>query len=352
MMDVLKDSAFKGLYEPERLSEKEVLFYLAFSEDEDLKRALFKRARELTDLHFGRRIYFRGLIEFTNFCRKNCYYCGLRSQNDLVERYRMTEEEIIPVVKYGYSQGFRTFVLQGGEDPFFDDGKILSLIRNMKALAPGAAITLSLGERSRTSYQRYKQAGADRYLLRHEAYNPLLFGRLHPKSHKRTERLKALYDLKALGYQVGAGFMVGVPHQTETDIVEDLMFLQRFQPHMVGIGPFVSNKDTPFSGYPNGSADLTLRLLSVIRLLLPSVLLPATTSLETIAKNGRIRGFEHGANVIMPNLTPEDFRRNYKLYDNKAGVVGDIARMKELKSVLNENGFELVIDRGDFKKDV
>lgn len=352
MLSVIKKAALRALYNPALLSDKELIHVLAFSDDERIKTGLFQRAKELKELYYGKKIYFRALIEFSNICRKNCYYCGLRRENSFIYRYRMTEEEIFSVVRYGYAQGFRTFVLQSGEDPYYDDERLVFIIKGIKVLAPKAAITLSLGERESNSYRLYRSVGADRYLLRHEAYNPDLYYKLHPSDHSYKKRLEALHELKSLGYQVGAGFMVGAPFQTEENLVEDLMFLQRFKPHMVGIGPFISNKDTPFAGYSNGNIELTFRLLSLIRLILPKVLLPATTSLETIAENGRLRGFEHGANVIMPNLTPDHFRVHYKLYDNKAGIRGCLSHMEKLNGELKNKGFELVIDRGDYKEDV
>lgn len=352
MSKIEKDRIVSLLKEQKGIWDREGLRCLAFSEDRDIAEHLYRSAREITDRVFGRRIFFRGLIEFTGYCGKNCYYCGLRVQNTKAERYRMTKEEILLAVEYGYERGFRTFVLQGGEDNGFKDGDIEDIIREIKKKAGDAAVTLSLGEKEKSSYRRFKEAGADRYLLRHEAFNPVLYSRLHPEGHSYERRIRALYELKELGYQVGAGFMVGAPFQTEEDILDDLMFLYEFKPQMIGIGPFISQKDTPFSGFSNGSSNLTLRLLSVIRVMLPNVLLPATTSLETAVENGRIRGFLHGANVIMPNLSPKSYRERYKIYDNKSGIVADEDGMKELRALLQTNGFELVIDRGDYKEDV
>lgn len=331
--------------------DDDMLYSLIFDKNDEFDAELTRLARADTDKYFKRRIYFRGLIELSNYCRKNCYYCGLRRSNSSINRYRLQPDEIRYIVKQAYAGGFRTFVLQGGEDAYYTDEILTEIIGSIKREAPDAAITLSLGERSFESYRRLKAAGADRYLLRHEAASERLYTLLHPRDayHRLSDRMEALRQLKELGYQTGAGFMVGAPYQTQADIVEDIRFLLKLKPHMVGIGPFVSNKDTPFKDFPNGSVELTLRLLSIIRLLLPGVLLPATTALETLCENGRILGFRHGANVIMPNLTPDSFRKEYQLYDNKSGIIGNDEEMRALELKLKENGFELFSDRGDYK---
>lgn len=265
----------------------------------------------------AKKVFIRGLIEFTNYCKNDCYYCGIRNGNRNIERYRLGEEQILSCCEEGYSLGFRTFVLQGGEDPWFHDDRLCRIISSIKNKFPDCAVTLSVGERSYDSFKRLYDAGADRYLLRHETATKDHYERLHPQNLKLENRLQCLKFLREIGYQTGCGFMVGSPFQTPEDIVRDLRFIKEFRPHMVGIGPFLSQKDTPFKDYPNGSGELTLRLLSIIRLMLPEVLLPATTALGTLMPNGRELGILHGANVVMPNLSPLDAREKYTLYDNK-----------------------------------
>lgn len=339
------DSAISGKVK----FNKDILFELVFSKDEKIKNALFQRARLLTDKVYGRGIYFRGLIEFTNYCEKSCYYCGLRFPDKQLNRYRMSNDEIYEAVKYGHSKGIRSFVLQGGEDSFFDDDLMVDIIKNIKKMVPDSALTLSIGEKSYESYLKYRQAGADRYLLRHEAVNEQLYSRLHPKSHSVYTRLKCLDYLKELGFQAGAGFMVGAPYQDENDIIDELVYMYKFNPEMVGIGPFIPNESTPFKDFNSGSVELTIRLLSVIRVLLPNVLLPATTALETLCPNGIIEAFEHGANVVMPNLTPFKYRREYRLYDNKNGVIAYDNQLEIFIEKLKKFNFKFVNSRGDYR---
>ena len=297
---------------------------------------------------FGNRVYLRGLIEFTNYCKNDCYYCGIRCSNQKAERYRLTPEVILACCDAGYDLGFRTFVLQGGEDSWWTDDKLCSLIAAIKQNHPDCALTLSIGERSRDSYAALKQAGADRYLLRHETANACHYRRLHPPALKLENRIRCLYDLKDLGYQVGAGMMVGAPGQTLANLVEDLQFLQTLQPHMVGMGPFLRHRDTPFANEPDGSAELTLYLLSMVRLLLPKVLLPATTALGTALEGGRERGILHGANVVMPNLSPADVRSKYLLYHDKLATGAESANgLAQLRRNLQAIGYEAVVARGD-----
>lgn len=297
---------------------------------------------------YGNKIYVRGLIEFTNYCKNDCYYCGIRKSNRNADRYRLTEEEILTCCENGYELGFRTFVLQGGEDPYYTDERMESIIRKIKKGWPDCALTLSIGEKSYDSYKRFKEAGADRYLLRHETADAVHYGQLHPKTQKLSERMDCLWNLKKLGYQVGAGFMVGSPGQTDDCLAEDLVFLQELKPQMVGIGPFIPHHDTRFAQEPAGSVELTLYLLSVIRIMLPKVLLPATTALGTMDPRGREKGLERGANVVMPNLSPVKNRKAYELYDNKICTGEEAAECRGCLSRRVESvGYHLVSDRGD-----
>ena len=325
----------------------EGLLYL-LDHREETAAFLQEQAQAACQRWYGRQVFIRGLLEFTNFCKNNCYYCGIRKGNPEAQRYRLSQEQILACCQTGYELGFRTFVLQGGEDPWFTDERLCALVRAIKERWPDCAVTLSVGERSRESYRLLKEAGADRYLLRHETATPGHYARLHPPELSLARRLECLQDLKDLGYQVGAGFMVGSPYQTQEDLVRDLRFLKEFQPHMVGIGPFLSQKDTPFREFPNGSGELTLYLLSLIRLLLPKVLLPATTALGTLLPGGREMGILHGANVVMPNLSPQDAREKYTLYDNKLHSGAEAAESLDLlRQSLGKIGYEVAVARGD-----
>lgn len=301
---------------------------------------------------YGNAVYIRGLIEVSNICKNNCYYCGIRGGNGNCQRYRLTPDEILECCKSGYELGFRTFVMQGGEDGFFNDDVVCDLVKKVKSLYPDCAVTLSLGERSRESYQRLFDAGADRYLLRHEAVNGELYGKLHPEELKLENRLQCLESLKEIGFQTGCGFMVGAPYQTSRHIAEDLKFIEKFKPQMCGIGPFIPHKDTIFKDYPKGSAELTCYLLSIVRIILPSVLLPATTALGTAENDGRERGIMSGANVVMPNLSPSSVRSKYALYDNKISTGAESAQhIEELKEKMAKIGYQVVCDRGDYIED-
>lgn len=301
--------------------------------------------------HYGTDVYIRGLIEFTNYCKNNCYYCGIRSGNNNLKRYRLSEEEILACCKEGYGLGFRTFVLQGGEDLTYSDDDICRMVEKMKHLYPDCAVTLSLGEKSYDAYKRYYMAGADRYLLRHEAANDTLYGKLHPEDMSLTNRKKCLFNLKEIGYQVGAGLMVGAPYQTIDNLIEDLRFLQDLSPDMIGIGPYMVHHDTPFKDMPNGSLSLTLKLLSIIRLMFPYVLLPATTALGTIHPKGREMGLKAGANVIMPNLSPSGVRELYSLYENKICTGEEAAECRRCLEVRVQNaGYHIVSERGDVRR--
>lgn len=300
---------------------------------------------------YGNKIFIRGLVETTNICKNNCYYCGIRRDNKGCDRYRLTPDEILECCKHGYSLDFRTFVLQGGEDPYFSDEVVCDIIKRIKSAYPDTAVTLSLGERSFDSYKAMFDCGADRYLLRHEAANDELYSRLHPGELKLSDRLECLKNLKKIGYQVGCGFMVGAPYQTNRHIAEDLKFVETFSPDMCGIGPFVPHKETIFKNENAGSADLTCYLLSVVRLIKPNILLPATTALGTIDKNGREKGILAGANVVMPNLSPVCVRKKYDLYDNKISIGAESAEnLIQLKKKMEKIGFSVVRDRGDIKE--
>lgn len=311
---------------------------------------LAQKASQVRDRVYGKRVFIRGLIEFTNCCKNDCYYCGIRRSNQKVERYRLTEEEILSCCRAGFAMGFRTFVLQGGEDPYFTAKKLADLARTIKNEFPVCALTFSVGEMEKESYRMLKEAGADRYLLRHETANQEHYQHLHPAELSLSRRMSCLAALKELGFQTGAGFMVGSPRQTTETLIDDLMFLSRFQPEMVGIGPFIPHGDTPFREEPAGSFDLTLYLLSIVRLLLPNVLLPATTALATIAPGGREAGILAGANVVMPNLSPISVRKNYQLYNHKNCTGTEAAEcLEELKASVAALGYLVVVDRGDYQ---
>ncbi|MDY5882688.1 MAG: [FeFe] hydrogenase H-cluster radical SAM maturase HydE [Roseburia sp.] len=308
------------------------------------------KARHIREDIYGTSVYVRGLIEFTNICKNDCLYCGIRRSNAKANRYRLTKEEILDCCKVGYELGFRTFVLQGGEDPYFTDDRICEIVSAIRTTYPDCAITLSIGEKEKESYERYYKAGANRYLLRHETADEAHYQYLHPKELSLAHRKQCLWDLKEIGYQVGCGFMVGSPHQTRDTLYEDLMFIKELQPHMVGIGPFIPQQDTPFAKETAGTMEETLRLLSIIRLIHPHVLLPATTALGTIHPLGREKGIQAGANVVMPNLSPVEVRDKYKLYDNKICTGDEAAECRFcMQRRMESIGYEVVTDRGDFK---
>ncbi len=311
---------------------------------------LFARARSAAVRSFGRRIYLRGLIEISNHCVRNCLYCGIRAGNALAERYRLSPEEIFACCERGHGLGFRTFVLQGGEDPWFSDERLCAIVRRIKERWPDCAVTLSVGERPRDSYRRLKDAGADRFLLRHETADPGHYARLHPPAQTWLDRVRCLYDLKACGYQTGAGFMVGSPWQDSLCLAKDLAFLAELRPEMAGIGPFIPQAQTPLAGFPAGSVERTLVMIALTRLALPDAMLPSTTALATAAADGRERGILAGANVVMPNLSPREARRRYTLYDNKLAEGPECAEQLEaLKRRLGAIGYELAAGRGDHR---
>ena len=309
---------------------------------------LFEQARKVREEHYGNDIYIRGLIEFTNYCKNDCYYCGIRRSNQNAPRYRLTKEEIIECCTCGYQLGFRTFVLQGGEDGYFTDERMIEIVSAIRGAFSDCAITLSIGEKSYDSYKKFHDAGADRYLLRHETYDLEHYGKLHPTVLSAKNRQKCLWEMKEIGYQVGTGFMVGSPYQNTSNLADDMLFIKELNPQMVGIGPFIPHKDTMFAKETAGTLELTLYMLGLLRLMLPKVLLPATTALGTIAENGRELGILAGANVVMPNLSPMSVRKKYLLYDNKACTGDEAAESVEhLREQMRNIGYEVVISRGD-----
>ncbi len=312
---------------------------------------LFAAADRIRREHYGDSVYIRGLIEFTNYCKNNCYYCGIRRDNRCAERYRLNKEQILACCKEGYALGFRTFVLQGGEDPYFTDERVCEIVSEIRTEYPDCAITLSIGEKSRESYQKYFDAGANRYLLRHETANEEHYARLHPAELSSAERKRCLFDLKEIGYQVGSGIMVGSPWQTTENIIEDIRFLQKLSPDMIGIGPYLTHAQTPFADKKSGSMELTLRLLAILRLMFPWTLLPSTTALGTIHPEGREKGLKAGANVVMPNLSPSDVRKLYTLYDNKLHTGDEAAQnLNDLKKRVANVGYSIVTDVGNVKR--
>jgi biotin synthase len=309
---------------------------------------LFRAADAARQDTYGTDVYIRGIIEFTNYCKNNCYYCGIRRDNANIARYRLDSEEILSCCQVGYRLGFRTFVLQGGEDPYYTDELMCVIVAGIRRKYDDCAITLSLGERSRESYKALFEAGANRYLLRHETANEEHYRMLHPVSMSLEKRKNCLRNLKDMGYQVGAGFMVGSPGQTMAHIIEDLRFLQELRPAMIGIGPFIKHQDTPFKNFENGDIKLCLRLIAVLRLMFPYALIPATTALGTIAPDGRERGLLAGANVVMPNLSPANVRQLYKLYDNKICLNEEAAECSRcIAGRVGQVGYRIVVQRGD-----
>ena len=330
----LSDSELKSLIETDTLDE------LLFTEADRVRRE-----------NYGEDVYIRGLIEFTNYCKNNCYYCGIRRDNKNVTRYRLTKDEIIACCHEGYGLGFRTFVLQGGEDPYFTDEIICDIVSSIKSAYPDCAVTLSVGEKSRASYQAYFDAGADRYLLRHETAEEGHYRRLHPSAMSLENRKRCLFDLKDIGYQVGSGFMVGSPYQTTENLIADLRFLRELRPDMIGIGPYITHEDTPFRNEKSGGLELTLRMVAILRLMFPYALLPSTTALGTIHPLGRELGLKAGANVVMPNLSPTGVRELYKLYDNKICTGEESAQCVScLEARVKSAGYRVVSARGDVRK--
>lgn len=349
-MDKKTELLIHNIYEGKRLTTEQYEYLVTNrdNESEELLRDLADKKRKEV---YGNTVFIRGLIEIGNYCKNDCFYCGIRKSNKNCERYRLSKEDILLCCKEGYSLGFRTFVLQGGEDAAWSDKFLCDLITEIKALYPDCAVTLSLGERSFDSYKKLYDAGADRYLLRHETADSEHYRKLHPENLTLENRMKCLYDLKSIGFQVGCGFMVGSPFQTAGTIAKDLKFIEEFKPDMCGIGPFIPHNDTPFKEYSAGTLELTCYLLSIIRLIHPTVLLPATTALGTIHPSGRELGIKSGANVVMPNLSPIDVRKKYMLYNDKIATGEESAQSVEiLKEKMTSIGYEIVTDRGDRKE--
>ncbi len=351
MMETLKD-LIQRLREERSLTEAE---YARLIEERTPE-----AAEELRDLAvegrrriYGDEIFFRGLIEISNICKNDCLYCGLRRSNRALRRYRLSGEEIIASAEEGFRLGFRTFVLQGGEDAFYTDEVLGNIVREIRRRCPGCAVTLSMGERSRESYQALFDAGAERYLLRHETADKAHYVRLHPPEMSWEHRMQCLRELRDIGYQVGCGFMVGSPGQTARELARDLKFIEGFKPDMCGIGPFIPHHETPFRDEPAGTVELTCYLLSVIRLIWPPVLLPATTALGTVDPRGREAGILAGANVVMPNLSPVGVRKQYELYDNKICTGEESAQcLRCLDRRMREIGYRLTVGRGDVRPDI
>ena len=335
------------LYNTGDLSDGE-LKALIGTDDTETAELLRRYADETRQKSYGKKVFLRGLIEISSFCKNDCLYCGIRRSNKDADRYRLSREDILSCCENGYGLGFRTFVMQGGEDSFFTDDFLCGVISEIKEKYPDCAVTLSLGERSYESFRRLREAGADRYLLRHEAASEELYRKLHPGEMSLENRKECLFSLKELGYQVGAGFMVGAPFQNTEHIIADLRFLQELQPQMIGIGPFIPHHNTPFAGENGGTLELTLRLLGILRLMFPKVLLPATTALGTITPNGRELGLKTGCNVVMPNLSPVKVRKKYDLYDNKICTGEEAAECRGcLQRRIESAGYEIASERGD-----
>lgn len=350
-MDEKLFSIIDSLEDTHRLPLQDYEYLVSHRSDEGAM-LLARKASAIRDSIYGRDVFVRGLIEFSNICKNDCLYCGIRKSNSTVDRYRLTEPQILACCKQGYDLGFRTFVLQGGEDGWFTDERLVSIISKIRAAYPDCAITLSLGERDRDSYQRLFDAGANRYLLRHETADKAHYERLHPAAMSFDHRMQCLQDLRDIGYDVGIGMMVGSPYQTPHELAEDMKFIEEFQPEMCGIGPFIPAHDTPFADFPAGTLEETCYLLSIIRLIVPDVLLPATTALGTISPLGRERGIQCGANVIMPNLSPVMVRKKYMLYDNKICTGEESAQCRTCLDLrMDKIGYTIVSDRGDIRRE-
>lgn len=337
------------LYHESLLSKDELLLLIGTTTKDEIQ-YLCEKANQKKEEFYGKSVYIRGLIEFTNYCKNDCYYCGIRCSNKKAIRYRLSLSDILTACEQGNALGIETFVLQGGEDPYFTDEKILEIISAIKHKYPQKAITLSIGEKSYESYQKYKQAGVDRYLLRHETITAEHYEKLHPKTLSIKNRVQCLQALKELGFQTGAGMMVGSPYQTDEHLAEDLLFLKNFQPHMVGIGPFIHHNDTPFHNFADGSIEKTIKMVALTRLLLPNALIPSTTALASLSGDGRKQALLSGANVVMPNLTPLPVRGNYLLYQNKIATGTEtVESFRLLKEEIEAIGLTVDLSRGDYR---
>ncbi|MGL6107190.1 [FeFe] hydrogenase H-cluster radical SAM maturase HydE [Romboutsia sp.] len=346
-------SLIKKLYHTNSLYQDELLYIIKNIDNTPDNSAqnrayLYEKACLTRNAHYENKVFLRGLIELSNYCKNDCYYCGIRCSNKNVERYRLSKEDVLSCCEIGYKIGYRTFVIQSGEDPYFTEDKMCEIISSIKQLYPDCAITLSIGEKDFESYKNLFESGADRYLLRHETSNANHYNKLHPSNLTIENRKECLNNLKSIGYQVGAGLMVDSPYQEDTNLVEDLLYLKELNPHMVGIGPFIPHQDTPFKDYPSGRLDKTLLILALTRLLLPDCLLPATTALASIDSNGRNAGLMAGCNVIMPNLSPMELRNKYSLYDNKLSTGEEACEYhNSLEKTVNSIGLKIDYSRGD-----
>lgn len=335
----------------EQMLSKEEFLELLKEWNTEEEEYLYAQARRVREAAYGKDVYLRGLIEFTNYCKNDCYYCGIRKSNGKASRYRLTRQQILDCCDQGYALGFRTFVLQGGEDGYYTDEMICEIVSEIKKRYPDCAITLSIGEKSYDSYKAYYEAGTERYLLRHETADSEHYRILHPESLSLENRKKCLFELKEIGYQVGCGMMVGSPGQRPEDLVEDFYFMKELQPHMIGIGPFIAHQDTPFADEPSGTLDDTLHLLGILRLMFPHILLPATTALGTIHPLGREKGILAGANVVMPNLSPVEVRGKYLLYDGKICTGDEAAECRMcMQRRIETVGYQVEISRGDYRE--
>jgi len=332
------------------MNDNDILRIIASNDNNEIE-SLFASARKVREENYGKSVYIRGLIEFSNYCKNDCYYCGIRRSNSKLERYRLSLDEILECCRMGDKLGIKTFVLQSGEDPWFTTERVTETVSAIRKEFPNHAITLSIGERPQSDYEQFFKAGANRFLLRHETANNEHYAKLHPSSMSLENRKQCLWNLKEIGYQVGAGFMVGTPCQTPECLLEDIRFLEELQPQMVGIGPFIPQKDTPFATQPRGDINLCLKMIALTRLILPKALIPATTAMGTIAPNGRELALDAGANVFMPMLTPVSVRKLYALYDDKICIGDDaVMCMTCMKNRINSAGFEVEMVRGDAKK--
>lgn len=329
----------------EKLSAEEWMEAIEYPDGEEIRAA----ASSVRDRIYGKKVFARGLIEFTSYCRNDCFYCGLRKSNREALRYRLSSDSIMESVDLGYEAGFRTFVLQGGEDNYFSDERLTGIIKEIKSIYPDVAVTLSAGERSYESYKALREAGADRYLLRHETADSAHYSILHPDSMSQENRIECLHNLKELGYQTGAGMMVGSPGSSIRTLAEDMVFMKDLNPEMVGIGPFIPHSSTPFKDEKRGSVDLTLRMVALVRLMLPHAMIPATTALATASDEGQLQGILHGANVIMPDITPTEERAKYMIYDGKK-ITGDEAgeNLEKIARRIETIGYTLSMERGDY----
>lgn len=343
-------SIIERLGQERHLSSMEYAMLLSPSLPDETVAMLTLAARKLTDATFGNKVRVRGLLEITNVCRNNCLYCGLRRDNRNIRRYTLSDDIILSACQATYATGFRTFVLQGGENPALTVERISSLVGRIHTEFPDAAITLSLGEWPDDALLSFRQAGASRYLLRHETHNQAHYGQLHPSDMSLDNRLRCIATLKRLGFQTGTGIMVGSPYQTTDHIIEDLHYMHSIQPEMIGIGPFIPNSATPFAKHPHGSIELTTRLISILRLMFPNANIPSTTALASLSPDGRNKGLAAGANVVMPNITPMDYRKDYSIYDNKAAYGSEAAEgLALLAAEVAEIGLELTTEKGDYK---